>query len=590
MSGWTLVPNQSDTPFPAETTPQVQGWTPVQEPAEPPAKPSAPRSSQPDYSPMMGNGMPTEEDYSSGGEKVGNVLGRIKHGADTGMNALLDMPGQIYHAFKDDPRNPREAKEADMAPGAGHLMLGFNRMITDPMEANLRRGKQDFDAGKTSEGLGHTVSGAIPVIGPFAGHMGEAIGEDPAAGLGEGAVYMFAPKITGDAIIKGPAPMPRFEPPDVWNGEAPAEIPQGRQITEGSDAAEKAKAFAKVLGREVTGKVPLLNRFDSFRTPTLREYLNALRAKAPVASNTEVPVLGNVSNAEARAPYQPYQGDLSVKPEQPQIAPRVAPIQGASQSAQTFFESTPEEIAANDARIKANLAARQKVAPEPQTVGSTTGAANDTALFQAAKEKLGPNASISDIAQEAQRMKMEGSAPDDRNFPHTASGEIVLNQALTSLDNKTLLKIARSRGINVTAEAQLKPGMANTRIINKIIDDMSPEELADARDQGIEMSRNKPVQNPDISPEKAAEAWHYKVLNTFFPDVAMPKTMAARAQATIAKRPLTPQQSAIYSAAASKANALTLEDMNPGTSDWSLDNMTKQILMNRAKKAVVGNR
>jgi hypothetical protein len=41
------------------------------------------------------------------------------------------------------------------------------------------------------------------------------------------------------------------------------------------------------------------------------------------------------------------------------------------------------------------------------------------------------------------------------SIPRTPQGESVLRQVLTGQDNKNLLKIARSRGINVTVEAQL---------------------------------------------------------------------------------------------------------------------------------------
>lgn len=44
-------------------------------------------------------------------------------------------------------------------------------------------------------------------------------------------------------------------------------------------------------------------------------------------------------------------------------------------------------------------------ASKGNTVGSASGAASDTAYFAAAKRKLGPKATISEIAQEAQRMK-----------------------------------------------------------------------------------------------------------------------------------------------------------------------------------------
>lgn len=154
--------------------------------------------------------------------------------------------------------------------------------------------------------------------------------------------------------------------------------------------------------------------------------------------------------------------------------------------------------------------------------------------------------------------------------PRTNSGEGVLTQALTALDNKTLLKVARSRGIDVTKEAQLKPGSADATVIKKIIDDFSPDELDEVRNQGIEISRHKPVPPEGVSPEAGKEAWHYKVLNTFFPDVSITKAMAARAEATIAARPsgaaveAKARFDAARSAAESKANAVPVDDLQGG--------------------------
>lgn len=131
-------------------------------------------------------------------------------------------------------------------------------------------------------------------------------------------------------------------------------------------------------------------------------------------------------------------------------------------------------------------------------------------------------------------------------IPHTNSGEAVMTQALTALDQSTLLKIARSRSIDVAAESQLKPGASNSRIIKKILNDFSPEELEEARSQGLEVSRNIPSQIPSspasatqaaAQSKAAAEAWHVKVLSTFFPDVSVPKAMEARARSFIAQRP-----------------------------------------------------
>lgn len=131
----------------------------------------------------------------------------------------------------------------------------------------------------------------------------------------------------------------------------------------------------------------------------------------------------------------------------------------------------------------------------------------------------------------------EAAKSGNAELPRVNSGEGVLTQALTALDNKTLLKVAKSRGIDVAKEAQLKAGAANSGIIRKILDDFSVDELDEVRNKGIEIGLHKPVPAEGVTPEAGAEAWHYKVLNTFFPDVAVPKAMAARAEATIAARP-----------------------------------------------------
>ncbi len=116
------------------------------------------------------------------------------------------------------------------------------------------------------------------------------------------------------------------------------------------------------------------------------------------------------------------------------------------------------------------------------------------------------------------------------SVPRTLSGEGVLNEALTGLDNKTLLKVARSRGVDVTKEAQLKPGMADARIIKKIIDDFSPDELDEVRNVGLETSRFRAVPRDYTTPAAARDAWHVKVLQTFFPEVKIPEASLRRAQ------------------------------------------------------------
>ena len=103
------------------------------------------------------------------------------------------------------------------------------------------------------------------------------------------------------------------------------------------------------------------------------------------------------------------------------------------------------------------------------------------AVEQAIRE-VGPSSPIADLTARANEIAGAG-------IPRTLSGESALRQVLTGQDNANLLKIAKGRGIDVTQESQLKPGVADTRIINKIVDDFSPNDLQELRDQYLENSR-----------------------------------------------------------------------------------------------------
>jgi hypothetical protein len=112
-------------------------------------------------------------------------------------------------------------------------------------------------------------------------------------------------------------------------------------------------------------------------------------------------------------------------------------------------------------------------------------------------------------------------------FNHPATESVTQS----ARDNKSLLTVARSRGINVTAEANLKPGVADNRIITKIIDDFSDDELDDARDIGLEASRN-PALKGNMSPE----ALRVQLLQTFFPEAKIPQASVARYQKQLQTR------------------------------------------------------
>lgn len=124
--------------------------------------------------------------------------------------------------------------------------------------------------------------------------------------------------------------------------------------------------------------------------------------------------------------------------------------------------------------------------------------------------------------------------PSGAGIPRTLSGDSALRQILTGQDNANLMKIARSRGINVSTEAQLKPSAADPRLINKIIDDFSDEELDSLRSFYIENTRMGRHDFGDIG----AEANKTLAMQTYFPDVKIPASQMIRTRAAILNAPL----------------------------------------------------
>lgn len=125
-------------------------------------------------------------------------------------------------------------------------------------------------------------------------------------------------------------------------------------------------------------------------------------------------------------------------------------------------------------------------------------------------------------------------AGSGEGIPRTLSGESALRQILTGQGNAELLKIAKSRGINVAKEAQLKAGVADNLLVNKIIDDYSPEELKDVRDRYLEGTRFRHGFG-DIG----AEAQRTLSLQEHFPDLKIPVTRVRRLQSAVTKtRPI----------------------------------------------------
>ena len=118
------------------------------------------------------------------------------------------------------------------------------------------------------------------------------------------------------------------------------------------------------------------------------------------------------------------------------------------------------------------------------------------------------------------------NTPAGDSFPRTLSGESALRQVLAEQGNTNLLKIAKSRGINVTRESQLKPGTADNLLIDKIVDDFSEDELSNVRDTYLENTRMGAQNLTGLG----SEASKTVALQTYFPNLKIPAAQLARTQ------------------------------------------------------------
>ncbi len=155
------------------------------------------------------------------GTGVLSGLGRVATG-------LTEMPGQIYHAFADKPKNTEEQATADIGssdnltgPLGGRIALGAKRLLLDPsvdatQHVNEMAQAQEDKAkaeggevplsGKVAKYAGRGVA-AIPMVGPMALNLGERAGKGDVSGaLTEGAAYAVAPEVLHEAMPGGALP------------------------------------------------------------------------------------------------------------------------------------------------------------------------------------------------------------------------------------------------------------------------------------------------------------------------------------------------------------------------------------------------
>ena len=173
--------------------------------------------------------------------------------------------------------------------------------------------------------------------------------------------------------------------------QTPFDVTHGASDTINRDIANRPTTPQPVTlnaSGESVASQEAINRAASQKAQGIKTY------RVDSRSGNAVPILG-VDAADATA--KPYEHIVQVKPT------GEVQIQDSGRGARPLDES----------KLVKQVA--------PQTVGTTAGATQDTALFQKAKAELGPDASLSAIAQRAQAMKIGTPMPVEARSVGAAS-------------------------------------------------------------------------------------------------------------------------------------------------------------------------
>lgn len=297
------------------------------------------------------------------------------------------------------------------------------------------------------------------------------------------------------------------------------------KVVEGASATADAAGRVADLTHEVTPKqVAQVAGVTHFTGKAVGKIVEAIlgkeRANSPISAR-DVPF-----NAGANLPATPPAEVLRANPlstgaQSAEISP--AQAQALSDIRQRgVYPGAPQPTMPPQVAQASGLGSiPQRVAPPAAQTGEALG----TIPARAVPGEVAPTAEAAPAEPPpAPSPTTEPKPPSEV----TLTGESALRKILTGQDNANLLKIAKSRGINVTQESQLKPGVADGKLINKIIDSHSEEELSNLRDLYMENTRFK-HDFGDIGPE----AWKALSMQSYFPDVKIPATVLKRMESSV---------------------------------------------------------
>lgn len=421
-----------------------------------------------------------------------------------------------------------------------------------------KKARAAYDRGDYMEALRHGINYMLPFLGQQTDQAGTQLEEGDIAG---GAGRTLA---VGAGIYAGSKMTP--------SGSVATEGTGGSEATLGTPATNTASKVATLpiryaartveaaLEQKAVPLKPLL------RIMTPADEAAAVTLKVPgrdLGLQTPKPAAVDPLNTPvypgAPLPEHPGVFPGAPLPEHPGVFP------GAPLPATPAAEQLNPSLVSESRTLPGQVSAERVFGPRP-TPAAPIGARPGLQL----PGQVEPQAAAAPTPEATPAAAPEPSAAaapqaGNENLPVGDNGESILRQILTGQDNKNLMKIAKSRGINVTKEAQLKPSVADKSLVNKIIDDFSDDELDNVRNQYLETTRFR-----HLFPDIGAEAWKTLSLKTYFPDVKIPETVLRRTEAAV-----NPTVKTATPAAAKPAPATPAAVATPSLEDQLNEMLTK---------------
>jgi hypothetical protein len=272
------------------TTPPVGYFDASAQTSAPPAGYfDASKAAQPAATPQLSDYMKTDD--------TGIVAGVRR-----GIQGLVGLPGQVYHAFK-DPGTPEEAQAMEKYKepifGSRTIETGLHRLVEGPLEQEYATGQEMKKQGRLADYLGHTAMSYLPLIGPMAGQaVTRSEAGDTSGAVAELVTLGLAGKAAGKVGEIPEAARPALQ--KYWN--------VGPELTK--DAVEKQAAQTGEITNKYQAKAAQVQQANDAAKQTYMDrgqLLNEAQGHAQELAD-HLPQLAEQERAVAKSLYPDIDG------------------------------------------------------------------------------------------------------------------------------------------------------------------------------------------------------------------------------------------------------------------------------------------